>query len=310
MNLEGYDPEYIVYASAWTTADKWIFSRLNATIRTVNAAMSTYDMDDASRAIYQFFWNDFCDWYLELAKPRLRSEDDRLTGQKLMARVFEITLRLMHPIIPFITEEVWQALPKSESADGGGPQSETICLATFPEPFDLWDDPVAEAEMALMTETIRAVRNIRAELGIAPGVKLKAGIQTDDAGNDTAYQNNAALIAELAKLESFAIWFREPAADHTGEGKWVGTPLGWGELYLNIGETVDMSKELERIEKELTAIAKQIERAEGMLNNPSFVERATPEKVEEERKRLADWQEKQTKLDGTQTAVSGITSRA
>ena len=92
------------------------------------------------------------------------------------------------------------------------------------------------------------------------------------------------------------IWFREPAADHTGEGKWVGTPLGWGELYLNIGETVDMSKELERIEKELTAIAKQIERAKGMLNNPSFVERATPEKVEEERKRLADWQEKQTKL--------------
>ena len=257
--------------------------------------MSTYDMDDATRAIYQFFWNDFCDWYLEMCKPRLRSEY-RVETQATMRSVLEVTLRLMHPIIPFITEEIWQTLPKMELEYTGETQCETICLANFPQPFDAWDDEIAEAEMTLLVETIRAVRNIRAELGIAPGVKLKAGIQTDDAGNHTAYQNNAALIAELAKLESFDIWFREPAADYTGEGKWVGTPLGWGELYLNIGETVDMSKELERLEKELTAIAKQIERAEGMLGNPSFVERATPEKVEEERKRLADWQEKQTKL--------------
>src|SRR5581483_5267894 len=149
-------------------ADRWILSRLNATIETVNAALSTYDMDDATRALYQFLWNDFCDWYVELAKPRLRAEgQERATAQNTLAFVLETTLRLLHPITPFITEEIWQALPH---------EGESILFAPYPQPNPAWNDPEAEAAMAATIETTRALRNLRAELGIAPSTRLSAAV--------------------------------------------------------------------------------------------------------------------------------------
>ena len=284
MNLDETTTGELPERDALPLPDRWILSRLHDTIGTVNAALATYDMDDATRAVYQFFWDDLCDWYIEMAKPRLRSEgQDKQTAQNVLAHTLETTLRLLHPILPFITEEIWQTLPHA---------GETICIAEYPQQSAAFQDAAACAAIGTTMDATRAIRNLRAELGIAPGVKLSAAVVPTTETTRTALTENAGLIAELARLgEPLAIAEIAPAV-----GKWVSSPITGAEILLEVGDALDTGKETERIEKELTTIAKQIERAEGMLGNPSFVERATPEKVEEERKRLADWQEKQTKL--------------
>src|SRR5581483_1613460 len=139
-------------------------------------------------------WNDFCDWYVELAKPRLRAEgQERATAQNTLAFVLETTLRLLHPITPFITEEIWQALPH---------RGESLILAPCPQPEPAWSDPEAEAAMALTIETTRALRNLRAELGIAPGARLTAAALPTTATARAALTANADLIANLARLET------------------------------------------------------------------------------------------------------------
>ena len=270
-----------------TPADRWILSRLNATIETVNANLATFDMDDAARALYQFFWNDFCDWYVELAKPRLREAgQDKTDAQNTLAFVLDTTLRLMHPMIPFITEEIWQALP-------GRVEGESLIMAEYPTSLQEWNDPKAEAQIAILIEATRAFRNLRAELGIAPGVRLTAQALATGETAKTSLTVNRDLIASLARLGSLELVDTPPTAE---TGKWIGTPIAEAEVFLEIGDALDMDKERERIDKELSEIEKQIVRCEGMLGNASFVDRATPEKVATERERLSGWQEKQSKL--------------
>ena len=267
---------------------------LHETIGLVNARLATYDMDDATQALYRFIWNDFCDWYVELSKPRLRAEgEERATAQNMLAHVLETTLRLLHPILPFITEEIWQKLPH---------RGDTIMLAPYPEADAAWNDPAAEATMVLIIEATRALRNLRAELGIAPGAHLSAAALPTRAEARAVLTVNADLIAHLARLSTLTITETAPAAE---SGKWVGTPIEGAEVFLEIGEVLDIGKELERIEKELASVAQQIARSEGMLNNPNFVERAKPEKVEEERQRLAAWQEKRARLEERQRLFGG-----
>ena len=273
-----------------TSTDRWILSRLNKTIEQVNANLTTYDMDDATRALYQFFWNDFCDWYVELVKPRLREEGEtKLVAQNTLVFVLETTLRLMHPMIPFITEEIWHALP-GRSADPAA----SLIVAEYPESNAEWNDPAAEAQIETLIEATRAFRNLRAELGIAPGARLAAAALPSNEIARSSLSENSELIASLARLGSLQLVSVAPAED---SGKWVGTPITGAEVFLDIGDALDMSKERERIEKELAEIEKQIARCEGMLGNASFVDRATPEKVATERERLATWQEKRDKLE-------------
>jgi valyl-tRNA synthetase len=287
MNLDADVTGELPPPEARTATDRWILSALNRTVEAVNAALATYDMDDATRAAYQFFWNDFCDWYVEMAKVRLRAGgEERRTAQNMLVHVLETTLRLLHPIIPFITEEIWQALPHR-----GG----TICLAPYPAADPALPAPEAEAAMAATIEATRALRNLRAELGIAPRARLAAAALPARADVRGALTENADLIASLAGL-SGPLAIAEAAPASAG-GKWIGTPTDGGEVFLEIGDALDVSKELERIDKELAAVAKELERATGLLNNPSFVSRANPEKVEQERQRLASWQEKQAKLE-------------
>src|SRR5579871_1087791 len=261
MNLDEATTGELPEREALTVTDRWILSRLNATITTVTAALATYDMDDATRALYQFLWNDFCDWYVEMAKPRLRAEvADRATAQNLLAFVLETTLRLLHPITPFITEEIWQALPH---------QDKTILLARYPQPEPAWNDPEAEQAMALVIEATRAMRNMRAELNITPGARLSAAALPASVEARTTLEASAGLIAELARLSKLEVVETAPATD---SGQWAGTPVDGAEVFLEIGETLDIEKELERIEKELASVAKEIERCESKLGNPNFVE--------------------------------------
>jgi valyl-tRNA synthetase len=299
MNLDEPTTGALPPQEALTVTDRWILARLNDTIGIVNGTLqaagklSTYDMDDATLALYRFFWSDFCDWYVEMAKPRLRSEGpEKTTVQNVLAYVLETTLRLMHPLLPFITEEIWQALPH---------QGESISIAPYPDWEGTRVDLAAETAMATTTEAVRAFRNIRAELGITPGARLKAAAVPTDVPARDALDANAALIAELARLETLDARNAAPSAE---SGKWVGTPIAGAEVFLEIGDALDIGRELARIEKELEETARQIARSEGMLNNPNFVEKANPERVEEERRRLADWQEKRGKLEERRKMLS------
>jgi valyl-tRNA synthetase len=300
MNLDEATTGALPPQEARPLPDRWILSRLNATIAAVNGSLTTYDMDDATRSLYQFFWNDFCDWYVEMSKVRLRSEDaaDRANAQNMLAYVLETTLRLLHPIIPFITEEIWQALVGSrEWAVGSGGDTSlpsTICLAPYPETVVEWHDEAAERGMELTIEATRALRNLRAELGIAPGVRLTAAVVAGDAQTQETFAANAELIANLARLQTLQLTATAPGAE---SGKWIGTPIAGAELFLEIGDALDIGKELQRIDKELAEVAKQIARSEGILGNAKFVERASAEIVEKERGLLINWQEKQSKLE-------------
>jgi valyl-tRNA synthetase len=287
MNLDSQVTGVLPNLESMTTPDRWILARLNTTLREVDSALTTYDMDDAARSIYRFLWDDYCDWYLEMAKPRLRSEgEDRQTVQNMLVAVLETTLRLMHPLIPFISEEIWHALPGTEGI---------LACASYPTPSPAWDDSQAAAAMETTIEATRALRNIRAELGIAPGLRLKAVAVASRSEVLEALQANANLIAELARLEGILeLQAQSPTAE---QGTWVGTPITGAEMLLEIGDAVDLNKEVERIDRELASVAKEIMRCEGKLNNENFVARANPEVVAQEQARLADWREKQAQLE-------------
>jgi valyl-tRNA synthetase len=320
-----------------TQVDRWILSRLTATIDTVNRSLAEYDMDDATRAIYTFLWNDFCDWYLEMAKPRLRAADaGARTARNMLAFVLETTLRLLHPITPFITEEIRQALPNPPTpfptgeggeidapaslppaADGasgssdspsspvgkgagglgapaGNGRSGSIMRAPYPQAEPAWSDPGAERAMEVTIEATRALRNLRQELNIALSAKLKGAAVASTETTRGAISDNLALIATLARLESLDLTESAPSAE---TGKWIGSPIDGGEVYLNIGDALDIGKELERIDRELASIAREIEKGEAKLGNENFVQRAKPEIVAQERERLASWQEKRARLE-------------
>ena len=285
MNLDSATTGELPAPEHRPVPDRWILSRLDATIQQVNASLATYDMDDASRALYTFFWDDFCDWYVEMAKPRLRGTDEeKSVAQNMLAFVLETTLRLLHPLTPFITEEIWQALPHS---------GESLCLASYPTEKTDWHDAEAEAAMSLTIATTRAIRNMKMELNIPPGTRLTAAALPNEAAAQASLTANAELIASLARLDSLQVVATAPGPD---SGKWIATPVVGAEVYLEIGDALDVGKETERIEKELAAVLKQIERSQGQLDNPNFVGRAAPERVAEERQRLAEWQAKQESL--------------
>jgi valyl-tRNA synthetase len=295
MNLDESVTGELPPRAQQTLTDRWILARLNAAIGAVNASLTTYDMDDVCRALYEFFWNDFCDWYVEMTKPRLRAEGaEKVVAQNMLAFVLETTLRLMHPILPFITEEIAQALPQS---------SGTICLRAYPEASPEWEDGEAVAAMEITIEATRALRNLRAELGIAPGARLAATAVPTAPEANRALQLNAPLIGELARLQSaLSVAAEEPSSE---SGTWVSTPITGGAVFLEIGDALDLGKERERIEKELTSIAKEIAKAEAKLGNPNFVERAKPEIVQQERDRLADWLQKRAALEERKRLLPG-----
>ena len=329
MNLDENTTGELPELAGRTSADNWILSSLRDTILAVNEKLSAYDMDDATRVLYEFFWNDFCDWYVEMAKPRLRAEGQtRQVAQNMLAFVLETTLRLLHPLIPFITEEIWQALPQHQEGEIGRqgdkekiqgtegeasflqgslspplPISPSICLAPYPEAKDAdgWQDAGACQTIAYTIAATRAIRNMRAELGIAPGVRLTAAIVASQTGAEAALRENGDLIVDLARLGATPLLLpHAPSLENGQPGKWIETPTEGMEVFLEIGDALDMDKERARIRKELEAVGKEIEKAQAKLGNANFVDRANPTIVEEERKRLAGWQDKRDKLEERQ----------
>jgi valyl-tRNA synthetase len=271
-------------------ADLWIMSRLHRTIDAVNAAFAAYDMDEAMRAAYAFFWDDYCDWYIEMSKPRLREGGaDSYVCELILTSALNAFLQLMHPVMPFITEEIWRKLPDEARTD---PLPESLMFDHYPRASDEWIDPEVEDRMEVVLDTVRTLRNLRAELGIPPGPKLTAAVVPGCRKAAEVLSDNAHLIESLARLVTLQLRDAAPS----GGGKWVGTPFKGAEAFLEIGDALDIPKERERIDRELGKIEADLARSKAKLQNAQFTERAPAEIVQKEQQFAADLEDKRTRL--------------
>ncbi len=270
--------------------DRWILSRLMRTVDEATQAMENYRFHDCLESIYSFFWSDFCDWYLEVTKPRMRDEQTRLVPQRILAYVLDSLLRLLHPFVPYITEALWQHLgqvvaDRSLDAEAPAPPARACVVAAWPKALqDLRNDD-AEADFAQVQRAIRAIRNIRSRMNIAPRQPLTAIVR---AGEDELARLNSAAdtvrhLASLERLETSATAERPRAS--------AMEVVETMQVYVPLEGVIDLDQERERLGKQIAEKEKFIGGSQNKLANESFVSRAKPEVVEAERERLGRLQE-------------------
>jgi len=287
-NLDGYDPA-LARKGKPSIADRWIASRLNATTAAVRKALDAFRFNDAAMAIYQFLWSEFCDWYLEIAKRSLYQGEDpvgRAVTQRTLVETLDATLRLLHPFMPFISEEIWQRLPREGSAapDPGafiqGP-ARSIMIAPFPKASRKGRDAAAESEMAPVIALVSAIRTVRSESRISPGVELTVtvGCPSKDA---TSLRAAVPLIGALARSRVTV----EPGSARPPQS--AHAVAGGMDVFVHLEGVVDVGAERARLQKEIDKARKETSFLEGKLGRPDFVERAPAEVVARDRERLVE----------------------
>ncbi len=270
--------------STLSLADRWILSRLNRLIKETTRLIDDFNFGEAGRQMYDFFWSEYADWYIEIAKIRLRSGDVRaeMTTRQLLVYVLERTLRLLHPYIPFVTEAAWQHLPYA---------GKSISIASWPE--EGTTDPAAEADMNLLISTIRGIRNARSEYNVEPGKKIPAIIVSGDKYKLIAGQQN--ILAHLARLDDQQLRVLDTLVEKPRDALTI-VAEGGIEVYLPLSGLVDVEAERERLQGELAKVANVIAHTEKVLSNAKFVAKAPAAVVGKERAKLADLQAQATKL--------------
>ncbi len=291
MNLER--PYEIPPHEGLSLADRWILSRLNRTAADVGQALDAYRFNDAAAALYRFVWHEFCDWYLEAIKPALQEKcgaGARAAALAVLGRVLRDTLILLHPFVPFVTEEIWHNLPDTEGS---------IMRAAFPgeraDEEPLGSDAEAEATMELLIDIISGIRNIRGEMGIAPGMSLDAVVFAGDAGARATVESHRDLVVNLARLKSLAVTDNpeRPPASATGVVR------GGAILYVRLEGVIDFAREAERLEKDLGKAAKELASLVRKLQNQDFLSKAPAEVVAKVRDQQQALLERQQKLQAT-----------
>ncbi len=287
LNLDGYSPAPIA-EDELKLEDRWILSRLSDTAAIVTECWGRYQFDAATRAVRDFTWNEFCDWYLEMLKPRLRDEQERPLAQRLLVGVLDGLLRLLSPMVPFVTEELWQRL-NEVAPQRGLPEpaaaAESVMIAPWPEFPEQWRDPAIEKRFERLQEIVVAVRNVRAAYGIPPGTPLKlqlrcdASLASDMEGISGQFENLARTILQAAGAEVE----RPPAS--------ASFSLPGVDGFVPLEGIVDVQAELQRQQKQAEKLKKMIAASEAKLSNPNFVQKAPPEVVEKARRTLADLQQ-------------------
>jgi len=278
--------------------DRWIVSRLDRMTVEVNESLRNFELGDAQQKLYDFFWNDYCDWYIEMAKLRLRSGGGQ-SPLPTLAHVLERTLRLLHPFMPFITEEIWQNLRSKLPQEGD--DSGSIMVAEYPTADSPRADAQAEEEIALVMQAIRAVRNTRAQLRIPAGQRLEAQIEAN--GMQGPIEEEAEVIRALSRVEPLHIVAGGSSSNDLPKGvTLVVNPL---IVHLPLEGVVDLSAEQERLRSELEDCLKNLDRVEELVSNPNFREKAKPEVVETEEARLQDLKERQQHLNEILEQLAG-----
>jgi valyl-tRNA synthetase len=277
MNLEGRQPVAAGELSL-DEVDRWVFHRLNQAVRAVREALEQYRFLDAAQAAYEFFWNDFCDWYIEASKLNL--DDRKLT---LLLNVLEESLRLLHPLLPFVTEEIYQKLPAH------GP---SIMTAPFPMVRPERESPEAAARFALVQELVRAVRTVRAEFAIPFDRPLRVAVAAAPGLRGTLRDH-----LELVRLLTNARELNLEAPESEGKGTIPVVGSGF-EAFVHVRELLDLARESARLSKELAGLEQLAERTRLKLGNAAFVDKAPAEVVAKEREKLEEFARRQEKIRG------------
>lgn len=292
MNLDGFDPADPLPEDSLGIVDRWIRSRYGRVIRGVTVCLEAYDFDKAARALYDFIWSEYCDWYLEVVKVDLYREHvdpaRRRAIQHTLWTVLEGMMRLLHPVMPHITEEIWQALPH---------RGESIVVAPWPHARDVAIDEEAEAPMATIMAVVRAIRSMRADLGLAPTAPV-APILRAEAGPRALLESHRDYVVTLARASGLTT-----VIDGSRRPGTVGTMAAGVEVSLEIAGA-DRDRARKRLAGELASIRGDIERTRGRLSDASFTARAPAEVVDEERRRSADLQTRERALAGYLEALA------
>jgi valyl-tRNA synthetase len=275
MNLKGWRPSS-KRLTPRTLPDRWVLDRLNQVIREETEALETYRFNDAAQSIYQFVWHQFCDWYLEMIKPTLYGDEEESevdSTRAVMSYALEMLLRLLHPFMPFITEEIWQRMPWTDGS---------IMVIGFPRPDESLEDAPAVHEMEWVMSAIDAIRNIRGELSILPSKHLPAIVVPNGSDGLEALKRNRILIETLARVSPLDI-----TLDHAPPKRAVTAVMGTLEVFIPLDE-VRFIEEKCRIEKEIQKIEKDLGFVKGKLSNKAFLAHAPPEVVEKQRAKASE----------------------
>jgi valyl-tRNA synthetase len=268
-------------------SDRWILSRFHQVVRQTSDYIDNYGLGEAAKGLYDFIWGDFCDWYIELVKSRLQKDStapSRLVAQQTLAYVLEGILKLLHPFMPHITEEIWHTLTQSE--DG-----QTLALQSYPETDTRLIDPDLEQQFELLISTIRTIRNLRAEADIKPGVKVTVFLQSESDRERQILTSGQSYIQDLAKVESLTI---TPALDREIDPAIAGV-VGTIQALIPLAGVVDVAALRAKIQKDLSKVEAEINSLSNRLNNPNFVNKAPAEVVKGAQDALAE-AEKQAEI--------------
>ncbi|MFC4078398.1 valine--tRNA ligase [Salinithrix halophila] len=292
MHLEKEEVGDLSLGENLSTADRWILHRLNETVSEVTRQLDRYDFGEAGQVLYQFIWNELCDWYIEFAKLPLYGTDEQAkrTTRAVLAHVLDQSLRLLHPYMPYVTEEIWQHLP----VDG-----ESLTIADWPSPHSMFEAPEAVREMEVLIETIRAVRNIRAEMEVAPKKQVDLLIRAE-AETLPIFRHNEPAIRRLCGVENLTV-----EVDLARPGRAMTAVVTGAELFLPLEGLIDIEQTITRLETEKKKLDKEVERVEKKLSNPGFVAKAPSHVVDEERKKGEEYREKRTKVENRLQELKG-----
>ena len=288
MNLEGQTPPALsTVKDSLNFEDKWILSRLNLTIKTVTAELERFRFNDALRTVYEFFWNEFCDWYLEIVKPRLyepvdQEEEDKTVAQTVLVHVLENTVKLLHPFAPFLTEEIWQGL--RENLDKGAQLEEGVIIASWPKAEA--QDHNTETAMKLLQEIVRSLRNIRQNLDIPDRQPLSASISTRTPDSVQMLERHSQFLRKMVILKDLEI-----GQDIAKPPSSASTMVGQLQVFVPLSGIIDIAAERERQQKRITELESYHRKVVQKLSNKNFVEKARPDVVEKERLRETELSE-------------------
>ncbi|HMG20212.1 MAG TPA: class I tRNA ligase family protein, partial [Kofleriaceae bacterium] len=314
MNLDGYDPERFeaqlstpAGRASLGMAERWILSRLQTVVGEVDSALETFRFNDAAGAIFHFVWDELCDWYIELAKPHLymSAEDEqdaarnarRHVVQGVLATALETTMRLMHPFSPFVTEEIWQKLPKPPQLPG------SLMITVFPRSDASWVDMEAEGEMRLLQEVAVACRMLKQTYGVSPAQSIDVELRVAGGERRSVIERHLAVIDRASKV---AATVSADTAAPAPAGSAKAVVGGDVEIVMPLGGLIDVAAEKSRIAKEIAKAEKEISALEKKLGNAEFLARAPEDIVAEQRARLAEEQSRRQRLaDALATLSSG-----
>lgn len=295
MNLADDTKPVLPPKSEWQLADKWILNRLNQTVAEVTRLFDNFEFGEADRALYNFIWNDLCDWYIEMAKENLYGDNAKLktNTQNILCYVLDQTLRLMHPIMPFVTEEIWLSMPH----DG-----QSLVTAAYPVFKEELVDEDADRQMSVLIELIKAVRNTRAEVNAPMSSAIDLLIKTKDEEVKAMLEANKDYLDRFCHPKELQI-----SADVTAPKLAMTSVITGAEVYIPLGDLIDLKEEVARLQKEETKLVAEVTRAQKKLGNERFVANAPAEVVNAEKEKLADYQ---AKLDATKERIATLAKEA